>query len=397
MGHPPRYLPGLNGLRFIAASFVVLSHAAQSLVKLGVLDDIPAVLFDRGAEAVELFFTLSGFLITYLLLIEIDRTRTVNIGFFYWRRVLRIWPLYLGCLAVGLLVMKVAIPRLTSDTHFDFPLLTVLGLSVAFLPNVASSFYAVGLLTPLWSIGIEEQFYLVWAPLFKVLRRHALVLILSAVALTCGYYVGVRRLWTTPDDPGWQHLLHNLKYHCMAIGALFAYVLHRHLPWWNGAGLSSPAVQLAAWGFVGVHFLIGIPFVPQDCLSVTASCVYGGLFIHVSSIGRPLINLERAPLRYLGEISYGIYMFHMYADYALRFAFSRWQPTWPAAAVSTLYIGLLALLTVAVASVSFRFIEKPIMSLRNFPLASPRPPAIETTVAGTIAASRAPKSQQRAA
>jgi peptidoglycan/LPS O-acetylase OafA/YrhL len=87
------YLPGLNTLRFFAAFLVIISHAQQSVNKLNI-SNFTAPILNRGKDGVEFFFVLSGFLITYLLCKEINKTNTVSIKDFYLRRVFRIWPLY---------------------------------------------------------------------------------------------------------------------------------------------------------------------------------------------------------------------------------------------------------------------------------------------------------------
>ena len=99
------YLPGLNTIRFFAAFFVLIAHAFEALNKNGILGTHNEAFFHRGKDAVELFFTLSGFLITYLLLAEIKKTSNVDVKFFYFRRIIRIWPLYFFCLFTGLFIL----------------------------------------------------------------------------------------------------------------------------------------------------------------------------------------------------------------------------------------------------------------------------------------------------
>src|SRR5258705_10300657 len=95
------YLKGLNSLRFLAAAFVIISHGQQSIAKLGFDRFSGMTLFNRGGDAVEFFYVLSGFLITYLLQGELERTGTISIKGFYMRRVFRIWPLYFLIVALG--------------------------------------------------------------------------------------------------------------------------------------------------------------------------------------------------------------------------------------------------------------------------------------------------------
>ena len=96
MAQNPSYLKGLNTLRFFAAFFVILAHGHRSLVMLGVLNESPLKVFDRGGTAVELFFTLSGFLITSITLRRWGKLSNVSLRGFYLFRFARIAPLLLS-------------------------------------------------------------------------------------------------------------------------------------------------------------------------------------------------------------------------------------------------------------------------------------------------------------
>ena len=88
------YFKGLNALRFFAATLVVLMHMKSNLGN-SALPTFPDIgLFSKGLIAVSFFFVLSGFLITYLLYVEYEKTNTISVKAFYLRRIFRIWPLY---------------------------------------------------------------------------------------------------------------------------------------------------------------------------------------------------------------------------------------------------------------------------------------------------------------
>ncbi|QEC41955.1 acyltransferase family protein [Pseudobacter ginsenosidimutans] len=120
---PKTYFKGLNGLRFIAAFLVLMLHAELIRVKYGLFNLKDYSLFNCGHLAVEFFFVLSGFLITYLLLEEDRDTGTINIKSFYMRRVLRIWPLYYIILIIGLVLIPVAVRFMHIDYSFPFPVI----------------------------------------------------------------------------------------------------------------------------------------------------------------------------------------------------------------------------------------------------------------------------------
>ena len=166
------YFKGLNGLRFFAAFLVLMQHAESIRLKYSLFNLSGYTLFNSGEIAVEFFFVLSGFLITYLLLEEEANTGSINIKHFYMRRVLRIWPLYYLILIIGLLLIPVVIKVLKIEYTAHFPFALASFLYVIFLPNLVTSLWGSSFLAPLWSIGVEEQFYFFWAPLVKYFKKY---------------------------------------------------------------------------------------------------------------------------------------------------------------------------------------------------------------------------------
>ncbi len=159
------YFPNLNGLRFIAAFLVIIHHIEQFKNILGLENnyDNPFVLV-VGKLGVILFFVLSGFLITYLLLVEEDITKTISIKNFYIRRVLRIWPLYYFLILLSFFVFPnipfLNVGPISLALYNNFSLKII--LFILFLPNLALiGFSAVPFVSQSWSVGVEEQFYII--------------------------------------------------------------------------------------------------------------------------------------------------------------------------------------------------------------------------------------------
>ncbi len=179
------YFPGLNGLRFIAAISVVLGHIEQikgwfGLPRAGFSLDW-AIL--NGDDAVTLFFALSGFLITYLLLGEQARTGTIHVRKFYARRILRIWPLYYLLVFIGFALMSLV--PLEGYTGLNSPRTThALLAHLLFVPNVLP-FFSIWIagITHLWTIGVEEQFYILWPLLLRRFARYGLLMMVGIIAL----------------------------------------------------------------------------------------------------------------------------------------------------------------------------------------------------------------------
>jgi peptidoglycan/LPS O-acetylase OafA/YrhL len=159
------FFPNLDGLRFIAFFLVFFHH---SLIVACFSTDPASAVYEfinnqkeNGALGVNLFFVLSGFLITYLLLSEKTKYATIHVTNFYLRRVLRIWPLYFLMVVAGFIIfplIKKMMGGIPDETH-------TAGYYMFFISNfqmVAKGFADSSILNVLWSVGVEEQFYFVW-------------------------------------------------------------------------------------------------------------------------------------------------------------------------------------------------------------------------------------------
>ena len=163
------YFPNLDGIRFIAASLVCIHHIEQFKSIFGIESSWNNHLIRSfGKLGVILFFVLSGFLITYLLFLEESQspTKKIDIKKFYFRRILRIWPLYF-------LIVFCALFLLPKSSYFNLPIIMnfdiasnvwlLLLLFIFFLPNlVLICFGSIPFASQTWSIGAEEQFYIFW-------------------------------------------------------------------------------------------------------------------------------------------------------------------------------------------------------------------------------------------
>lgn len=171
------YLPQLDGVRAVAVAAVVASHAELSIAK-------------GGGVGVDVFFVLSGYLITTLLLQEFDRDRTISMRHFYARRARRLLPALFAVAAISFVVFSIVRPYLTHDTLFGI-LTSVLYVSCWFR---AFGISQLGWFGHTWSLSVEEHFYLLWPPLLLlILRKGAANLrrwVLVALALAVAYRVG---------------------------------------------------------------------------------------------------------------------------------------------------------------------------------------------------------------
>jgi peptidoglycan/LPS O-acetylase OafA/YrhL len=311
------YFPNLNGIRFIAVSIVIISHVFQ-LSKILRIETTNRGLADffSGKLGVVLFFVLSGFLITFLLLKEEALTGKIAIGDFYRRRILRIWPLYFIIVGLSFFVLSqlhfFSFPGLSSQVHESF--LAKLGLFCIFLPNLALVVYpSVPYASQLWSVGVEEQFYLFWPVLIKKIKKRELLLCSIVV-----FFILVNFLIFPMLDrlfPGELYIgqLRNFwksfNIDCMAIGGIFAVLLfkkNRILDY-----LYSYAVQVfvIAALFVLIGFKVYVPYMHYEVYSI----LFGILILNMAANPRSLFNLENRFCNYTGKISYGMYMYHAIA------------------------------------------------------------------------------------
>ncbi len=372
---------GLNALRFFAALFVVIGHIPLNQASGKLPHPSYGALFFRGAPAVAFFFTLSGFLITYLLLTEQQRTGTIAVRKFYLRRVLRIWPLYFAVVAFGLAFYNLILPAVGIPYPVAYSVPFAALLYLFFLPNLMNSLYTVGgILNPLWSIGIEEQFYLGWAPAVKRWQAR-LPLLLAGVFFVSLAIFSLNRLEFF--GPGWVRLFFSqLKFHFMAIGGFAAWALVKRrehlLNAWPFASRIAQWVLLllladfylfnwARWGGYGEE-LVQLALYPWLIVNVAAN-PRRILILRGTSLGGRVLD-------HLGVISYGIYMLHMIAVYATTALFQRtsWWHDRSLALYCVAFYGLAIGGTLVMAHLSYRFFESPFLRLKErFAVVSSRP------------------------
>lgn len=335
---------GLTEIRGIAALAVLLSHLDQFHYLFGT----PHLgLSDTGIadHAVTVFFVLSGFLITFLLLQERDASGTVAVGRFYVRRILRIWPVYYTAFVAAVLLAAGGCTEWPERPGASAALLGFM------LPNVA---YAMEVIfraaAPLWSVGVEEQFYLVWP--WIVRRRSGLLTALLFIMLALIVARAVLEL--VQPDGGLLALLRLTRIDCMAFGGILAY-LGRSSRARVQRLLCAPLAQVAG------AFLVLLPLFLARELHAAAGMhmvtVGAGIIIYNSALnGTAWIRFRSSPLRWLGIISYGIYAYHMLVIFLLQDRLNG-QP-----------LGVVALAvilgTVLVAALSYTFMEQRLLKLK---------------------------------
>lgn len=307
------YFKGLNGLRFVAATAVIFHHIEQYKYWKG-LDSLwgqagwVGVFIDGiGHKAVSFFFVLSGFLISYLLYAEINKTQTVNLPKFYMRRILRIWPLYYLIAIFALFVMPhiVYFEKWHELMYGEFAFTILAYLLI--LPNlVRVSAVQVPGANQAWSVGVEEQFYLIWPFLIRLFKNNILLFLCSFIALKMATQALLLSLANHATISKILTLLQHLQIEQMAIGAIGAYFLYLKKNKLLKL-IYHPVTQVLSFGLFASFFMIDYHFFGTTLLE---ALVFVFIIMNISTNPKFPISFERPWMATLGNISYGIYMYH---------------------------------------------------------------------------------------
>lgn len=356
------YHPELDILRFFAFLLVFVHHAIPHdpafWTRYGVPTGIARIVAGigaLGAFGVDVFFVLSAYLITELLLREKALLGDLDLKSFYARRILRIWPLYFFFLAIAG-VLTVIMPGQQIGWRAASAFLLLGGNWWIVFHGFPNS-----IIFPLWSVSIEEQFYLMWPPLVRRLRAvhmASFAVILLIIASCVRLYLGSHGATETQV---WCNTLARLD--PLAAGILLAVFLRGEAPkielQWRIAII---AMGVACLAMAGNYWQIKAdPLATTRILIGYPAVAFGGtaFLLGVLSSGT---MLQKSALVYLGRISYGLYVYHvaglMISDYLVPNAeasMSRYL----------LRISTALVLTISLSAASFRWIETPFLNLKQ--------------------------------
>lgn len=360
------YLPGLNGVRFFAAFLVIIDH--MELFK-GYLsfpsfwsEDYSSYLGNFG---VTIFFTLSGFLITYLLREERKIANgNINLKNFYIRRILRIWPLYYLILILSFFVLPhlniLYVPAFGEGVNTSALFTERLLLFTFLLPNVAFVYYPlVPFGNVLWSVGVEEQFYLFWPVLLKKIRSNIFTIIVVCIGIYMVVKFGIVLLSEEAGGGKAYMLMDKTRISCMLIGAMASGFTNRH---W----LKSKWLQ---WSLLLAFFLMMMDLINFKYYALvkneTNAMVIAVLLINISVNSNSIFRLENKVLDYLGKISYGLYVYHTIIAVLVLKSLTFLYPFLPYAVWSALVLAATLTGTVLVSHISYFFFEKKLLNRKE--------------------------------
>jgi peptidoglycan/LPS O-acetylase OafA/YrhL len=358
-----KQLPNLDSVRALAAMIVVISHIELQKEKSG-FTNIMYLVKNIGSAGVTIFFVLSGFLITYLLFKEHTAKSKINIRSFYFRRILRIWPLYFLVLLFGIFIY----PRNVDSTGIV--------LSVFFLPNIAFMLHKLPLLIdPIWSLGVEEQFYLFHPHIFRMSRMRTIFNTLI------GIFVFFYALKFCARKMHWDtclNIMFKARFDCMMLGGIFSIWIvnfQRNNKYFKT--LLSPSLifnkpfQVLLYTFYVGYMILAIQnaaFYSDQLLSGLTACAIGNLALNQNCI----ISIENRVLTFIGKISFGLYLLHKFpvefvVTYCRKFGIEN-------VLFQNVFIYSIAIsFSIALAYLSFHFYESHFLKLKDKKFATEAP------------------------
>ena len=358
-------MPELDTIRGVAILLVLFFHGFGFRYGLGGLSGFGKLFVAAtlsGWMGVNLFFVLSGFLITGILLDT--KPKAGYYRTFYIRRALRILPLYYAVLALLAVLTRTG----WVDRHASWPFL---GLSFFYLSNVTELFGVRMQYGVLWSLAVEEHFYLLWPAAVRSLSRHQVAVVGAIICVICpclravyfirGYDTGAGYTWLVADG--------------LATGAILAALARG--PW--GTRAHTRSVTLICFAASVTMFAVGYPFgifqasrfwgltLRETALNLFfAGCIALALLVGTSR-WKAVVN--RPVLQFFGEISYGVYLIHMLVFDLESHLWSRLFPNLSAVgghfALMVLLFIIAVLFAVAIAYLSRWYFEEPFLRMKR--------------------------------
>ena len=372
-----RHYAGLDGLRGVAILMVLLEHYV-----------VVAPAYRWGWIGVRIFFVLSGFLITGILYDTRNADRRWSV--FYWRRALRIFPLYYAVLLLGVFLYPhfrwIVHPSwilwpfyLQNYARFIWTADIPLGVVDHLRSSLPSPYPIMLFYGHFWSLAIEEQFYLVW-PLvvFSVKRRETLMKICAWVIVLSplGRLLTCLTLSHALRDAGFEERFTFLQCDALLLGGFFALWMRGSHPDFSrlGSRLAVSLLLMVILSEVLCYRLFHAPLAPNIgepiFASIGYSCInFGAIAIVLLAIDpKTLMSklLSNRQLRYLGTISYGFYIFHDMPHYFYNVIFNNLSNRFGFHAGRQLIPLLIAFVaTLGLASASYYGFERPFLRMKN--------------------------------
>jgi peptidoglycan/LPS O-acetylase OafA/YrhL len=369
------FFPNLDGLRFISFLVVFLYHSYLSFFSY-LKDSSPKAfriiefLFQHGNLGVNFFFVLSGFLITYLLIKEKEFTGTIHVGKFYLRRILRIWPLYYLCIFIGFVVFAVMKKMGGEMVDENANPLYYIFFSANFdimhtwpvKPNAL-------LLSILWSVAVEEQFYLTWPLILRFVPLKGYKFVFPAIII---FSLIFRSFFTSGSESDFAvRYFHTFSLiGDMALGGLFAYfvsyenVFKRYI-----TNLSKLAIVFIYIGTLSVTLFkdsIFTPGIPVIFERFVIAFFFGMIILEQNYAKHSILKMSRLRLfSNLGVYTYGLYCLHFMGIYIGLKLIGKFSLDGSSLWVAIGGTVVALILAIAISLISYHFFEKWFLRLKE--------------------------------
>ncbi len=354
------YFQNIDALRFVLSLLVLVYHVPQISNNLGLPSNGQYAFLQKGFLAVNWFFVLSGFLLSWLAKKEVAANR-FSIKKFIARRILRIWPVYFIVTFIGIALYYFVLPYMHIAFENKASLSTTILLSVFFLSNILHRLYDPGgILTVTWSVSIEEQFYLVF-PFAVILLFKQKKMRISSMIILLLLIIVIDLVWPTPK--GWLEYF-DVYVELFLIGILAGELL----PYFEQIGSKIKQAMLLLSGLVFiVSFFTGILHSGDHVINRVINGILAAFVI--LTLCTASYTIRNAILIMGGKISYGIYMYHMIVITAVIFITKTWffDVAWKNTGITILVINLVSvILTYLCAYISYHTIEKYFLSKKPY-------------------------------
>lgn len=369
------YFPALDGLRFIAFILVFIMHY---LTRNPITENIPVLLIplinffqENGWIGLDLFFSLSGFLITTLLLQERRKFNKISLKNFWIRRALRIWPLYFLALFVGFFAIPALSQLLLQNDYTNIKYINHLKIHFPFFTLFLGNWSLILNGTPefrniphLWSISVEEQFYIFWPILLIYTNTFKKALILSITLIILVFAIRFTIIpYVTPNPTIYMNTFTRLD--TFIIGSLLGLITF-YKPIYHQKLIKIYSIPFFIFlSFCFINYLSSISVLSSknqfiQGFSYTIIAIYLTYLISYALIPGSFINriMSLKTLVWLGKISYGLYIWHRLATDLAAFLTVKYQSS-----LLTLITSLI--ITILIASISYYYYELFFLKLKS--------------------------------